>query len=245
MNERPDKSAGTLDQEGGDAVVESPTTGTPDAEQSRDAESEEHTLDYWKGMALAYKDKVERVNDQDREADLEGGAPQPPVAASPEVQDKTEQIEDLLAKAAEFEKRGDPVAALGLRTEARVAKLERDGFLKEQLAEMPREVRSKVIAHFNKHWRRLGDMNAALAEVEAPELKKRLAEAEKRLALLEKPPDEDVMRAPPTHGREISARQTNKKLSEAQFDANAQSIRASKGELAYLKYVKENAGNVQ
>lgn len=231
------KTTGTLDQDGGDAVVESPTAGTPDAEESRDAESGEHSLDYWKGMALAYKDKVERVNDQDRTAEPEGGQPQPPVAEDPEVQAKTDQIDDLLEKAAEFERRGDPVAALSLRTDARLAKLERDTILREQLAEMPKDVRKDVIAHFNKHHRRLGDMNAALAEIEAPKLAAENRALKERLALLEKPRDPDVVNAPPTHGREFGARETkSRQYTEEQFDAEQERIRATKGELAALKF---------
>jgi hypothetical protein len=74
-----------------------------------------------------------------------------------------------------------------------------------------------------------------LAEVEAPELKKRLAEAESRLAKLEKGPDPEVMNAPPTGGKEFTARETKSRSStQAQWNARMASLdeRIDNGDLS-------------
>jgi hypothetical protein len=231
------KTTGTPDQDGGDALESTGTAGTPGTD-GRNAESGDDNR--WK-EALEWKAKAERVNELEAKLkELEEEREQPPVADVSEDPKASRR-----KKVEEFKQRGDPVAEDHLDLREEVHALQRDLYLQRQLDEMPADERDRVKDHFNKNWRRLGDMKAARAELVAPKLEKEVKELREKLALLEKPPDEDVMRAPPTHGREISARQTTKKLNEAQFDANAQSIRASKGELAYLKYVKENAGNVQ
>lgn len=236
------KTTENPDLENADAL-EQPATGDVEDQGARDAESEGDKTD-WKAIALGYKSKVERVNELEaRVKELEGDSPQPPVAENPEVVAKGQQIDELLARAEEFKRRGDPVAALTLETRAELLNTQRDLILQRQLDKIPEVLQDKVLKKFNSNRHRLGDINAAYNEIRNPELEKENRELRDKLALLEKGPDPEVVNAPPTHG-ERTARETKKKWTEDQFDQQANRIRQEKGELAYLRFLQDNASNI-
>jgi len=202
------KTAGTPTPDDTDALEQPGTGGTP-VEDDRNAEPGEGVSpDRWK-EALQWKAKAERVDELERKVEeLEGGSQQPPVAESPEVQAKSDQIDKTLDQAEEFKRRGDPVAALVLEERAERLRLERDLILTRQLDRVPADEHDAVLKHFNRNRHRLGDINAARSELREKVLERDLKVANERLAKLEKGPDPEVMNAPPTHGREINARDT-------------------------------------
>lgn len=240
----PTTTTGTEPQDDGTSLESAESPGTPEGD-NRNAESQDGDKD-WKALAISLQEKAAKVNELERKlAELEGDSPQPPVVESPEVQAKTDQIDTLLEKAEAFKRQGDPVAALALETRAELLSTQRDLILQRQLDRIPQERQDQVLKHFNKNRHRIGDINAADAELRTPSLEREVAELRQKLAKLEKGPDPEVLKAPTTHGHEFTARETKKKLTEADFDATAQRIRTTQGELAYLKFVRENAGSIQ
>lgn len=219
------KTTGTPEQDGGDALEQTGTAGTPDSD-GRDAESGKEPD--WKQLYLQSKDAVEERNRLKAELDdLKGGSPQPPVAESPEVKEKTDQIEDALIRADEFRRKGDPVAAVALETRAELLATQRDLILERQLNRIPAEKQEAVLKHFSKHRNRLGDINAAYAEILAPEQEQEIKVLREKLAALEKGPDPEVMKAPPTGGREITARETKQRnMTQAQWNAEMARLNA-------------------
>jgi hypothetical protein len=232
------KTTGTLDQDGGDALEQSGTAGTPESEQSRDAESGSEP-DY-KALYLQSKDAVEERNRLKAELEeLKGGSTPPPVAESPDVQAKTDQIEDVLSKAEAFRKQGDPVAAIALETRAELLATQRDLILERQLNRIPQDSQDAVVKHFNKNRHRLGDINAAYAEINAPRYQKENEELRKEIEVLKRGPDPEVQKAPPTHGREISARERKfKEMTEDEIQAEAARLERDKGYSARVDFLK-------
>lgn len=227
MTEDQDQTAGTPEPNDTDAL-ESTETGGTSATDDRNAEPKGKVLteDQWKEV-LQWKAGAEKA--KELEARLaEDAAPEPPDTDGTEPKPGT--YEWFLAHK-------DPVAQ-------RVAFMERKLELDGQLATMPADERAAVKEHFRKnHWR-LGDMHAARAELNAPKYESELQRLREENERLKRGPDPEVMNAPPTGGREVSARERKSKMTEAQFDQQANQIRASKGELAYFKWVDENAGNI-
>lgn len=229
------KTTGTESPDDGNELEQSAATA-PEGSDDRNAESGEADKTDWKALAISLQEKAKRVNELEREnAELKEGSQQPPVA------DASEFAEPVPGTFEYFLERKDPVAAEVRRTQ-------RAMILQRQLDKMrlTDEEEQAVVDHFNKNAHRLGDYRAARAELEAPRLARELKEARDKLALLDKPPDPDVMKAPPTHGREIGARETKSKmLTEDQFDREAARIRAEQGELAELKYRERLGRDIQ
>ena len=223
------QTTGTPDQDGGDAVEQTPTAGTPETD-GRDAESDKVVIskDQW-NVALKWKadaEEAKRLKAQlEEQQDDEVQPPDEPVAAPPKG-----SFEWFLAN-------GDPVAR-------RQAMFERKVELDAQLAEMPADERESVKAHWRKNHHRLGDMKAARAELNASKYEAEMQRLREENERLKRGPDPEVMHAPPTGGREVTARERKTKMTEAQFDDAAGHIRRTQGELAYMKYVRENAGNI-
>lgn len=216
-------TAGTEGADDATPLEESGESGTPQPE-NRNAEHSAGESDDWKKLAISLQEKAAKVNELERRLQqLEGGDEDPPDARRPDAEG-ADPFEEWVEKK-------DPVAI-------RLKRLERRMELEGQLAEMPADERGEVRDHFVRNWRRLGDMKAARAEIRETKLDQENRELRDRLAKLERGPDPEVMNAPPTHGREITARQTKaKEWTEEQFDAEAERTRNTQGELAYLKFM--------
>lgn len=225
------KTTGTPPQDGTDALDQSGTGGTPEAD-GRDAESKE--LEDLKALMLAQKQTIEDLKRQT--AELNERQQQPPVAEGTEVQNMTEQIAEWEAKAKKLAQDGDPASALSLMNRADILRIERNNYLTRQYDSLPTDRRDKVLKHYNSNTHRLGDLAAADAELRAPDLEKENQELKERLAKLERPPDPDVVNAPPTHTREFTARETKKRWTEAAWDQERERIRSTQGEIAALKF---------
>ena len=212
------ETAGTSNQDGGDAG-DSSTAGTP-GENGRNAQDSENIA----RLNLEWKIKAERANELEREvAELRAQQAQSPAAQSQGSGE--DQIQQLVAQAQDFQRKGDPVAALTLMHEARLAQLAQDTQFALQIRDLPLEERQEVYNHFQKNRHRFGDPAAARAEIQAGKyaeenkrLREELAKASSRK------PDPDVVR---TEGRDVPASEHKKRtMTVAEFDHRQAQLKA-------------------
>lgn len=220
-----DETTRTPNPNDGDAPANTETAGTSGKDE-RNAASEGE-LKITKDEALGWKGKAEVLNSLfakygvstvEELNEVLAQSPAAPAPTSPEPVADDEELQATIDHA----KRGDPVAKLALRLLERQEQLTRgvgDAFSVREIEDV--KLRRQAVAHYEKNRHRLGDVNAALAEIEAPRLRAELRKATEELERLKKPPDPDVTSAPPQPGREITSMQTQsvKKMRESDFDA--------------------------
>lgn len=237
------ETTGTQGQEGGDAGVDTQTAGTPGAE-GRDAQSKGDDLTKlnleWKGKAETLNALFASygVNSAEELKELLAQSPAAPVDNGTDAGGDDE----LERGAEEWVGKGDAVAKYATskikKLEERIEQLTRgvgDAFA---VREIPEAERKAAVAHYQKNRHRLGDVNAALAEIRAPKLAAENARLSAELAKLQKHPDPDVVSAPRTAGREIASTQTNKrKMTLAQATAEADRLRSEGKHHAAMQFL--------
>jgi hypothetical protein len=209
-----EQTAGTPGQDDGDALEQSATTGTPELDD-RDAESSEP--DY-KALYLASKSKVEEANRLKAEIEaLRQREPQPPAA---EDDDEPAPIKDDVdwEKVQDYARRGDEVAKAQLANRAMYLELARDVRDSFGLRDIEDKAeRKEVLAHFAKNRHRLGDVQAAAAEIRARKLDTEVARLRQELEAVTKQPPRDVVK---THAREVTSSEAKaRKMTYEQYDA--------------------------
>ena len=211
---------GNQEQDDVTSLEQAGNDGTPDTD-NRNAESGED----WKKLAISLQEKAARVNALEAKVKELEEVRQPPAVETQEVQDRTDQIDDLEAQVEAFKRQKDPVAAMVLEEKAARLRLERDLILTRQLDRVPPELQDRTLKYFNKHRHRFADINGARAELENPDLRSENQALKDRLAALEKGPDPEVMRAPSPGSREIGARETKQRFqTQAQWDSKMKEL---------------------
>ena len=194
--------------------------GTPEGED-RNAESED-----WKKLAISLQEKAAKVNEL--EAKLKAFEERPGQPASPPE-------DDTAPKPGTFEyfvAAKDPVAQRQLQHEIQTRQeleLLHMGLDKNE----ERQLRAFVKTQPG----RFQDWETAHTAMTAPNLAEENRKLKEQLATLSKGPDPEVMKAPSTHGREISAAETKmREWTDDQFEREAARIAADKGPLAELNF---------
>lgn len=200
-------TTGTSEQETGDALEKTGTTETPAAE-GRDGESREPD---WKKMYLEAKDKIEEANQI--KAKLAEAEASPPMPAAREEDDAEAEIVRLNQ---ELAAKGDPAARLALMERERRLALTRELVVDRQLSRLPEDEAKEVFAHIQKNPGRFGDVQAARNDLRAQRMDDELKRLREENERLKRGPDPEVAKAPPTVGREFSARET--KAREMSYD---------------------------
>lgn len=227
--------------------------GTP-AEQGRNAEDEE------KGKLIAALQEKAAVTNRlmahygvTTVEELNAILAQPPAATGTTVQTPTDDDDYIdprdIEAAQGFATSGDAVAKLAAKLAKRVEKLEgqtRDGFTAvaiadEQERNQARLLQQKYPGHFPDLQSAHDAIRRRKLELETEKLRKEKADLEARLAVANKRPDPDVLNAPRTAGREITAGESNQPetLTFAQFDARAAALRAAGNNLGALLLQKQ------
>jgi len=244
------------------------TTRTPDpkdAEAPENAENSETTVpderadpsegEYQKRQALENKIKAETLNalfasygvttaEELRERLAQ--SPAAPAVTSAEDDDDDSFDPSELHRAGEFRQQGDPVASVVIRMAKRIEKLEKRN---EQLAKgvgdaftirdiQDPALRQRAIKHYEKNTHRLGDINAALAEVQVADQRTEIVRLKNELAKLTKPRDPDVLNAPKTQGREIAATEAKRPMTLEKALAEANRLRAEGKDHAAMKFLE-------
>ena len=199
-------TTGTPTQDGGDAAEHAPTTGTPAAE-GRDAGSQTATEE----QVLAWKAKAEEANKvpglMARIDELEERQAQSPAAPGDEPDDDDDEVDwDQVRYHAS---RGDATAKAQLKQQKENAELRaelremQEGIrLLRQLDAIPdKDEQKEVTKHFKQNRHRLGDINAARAEIREKKLEVENDELRKQLAAAAKKPPS----GPTTGEREVPA----------------------------------------
>jgi len=212
---------------------------TEQGERNDDAQAEYH-----KRQALEHKTKAEQLNTLFQqygvtsvEALNEKLAQSPAARADirePDDDDDTDGVDDALERGVdEWVGKGDAVASYAKKKiaalEQRIDRLTRgvgDAFVARDVED--KTLRDRAVSHYRNNKHRLGDLKAAIAEVEAGDLRKKTADLTAELAALRKKPDPDVINAPATHGREITATNTKKrKMTGAKYDSTLATMYAA------------------
>lgn len=201
-----------------------PADGTPGGD-GRNA-----TVDDDKGKLIAaLQDKAAKLNALMQRhgattvEELEERLSQPP-AARVETGTADERRRAMLEQAAAFASgpNPDPLATLLLEQRAEIDQLRRgigDAFTAQSITDTG--LRERALRHFQQNGHRLGDLKAAIAEVQAADQAKEIEALKKQLAeRSNKMPDADAAKAPATQGREITANENAaRRMTQAQFDA--------------------------
>ena len=232
-------TTGTPVRDDSEQVVQTPEPGTPEAE-GRDAKSEVENL---KALLAAQKEKIEEANRVLRER--EEAAAQTPAARDGQIADEEQRRLSRIVRLQAAADAGDPAAEEALEAmrerEAQRAAIEydrRERAIEAELLRMPPEKEQAVRAHIAANPKKFGSVQVALDNMEAAAIRKRNQELEAENARLKQKPDDSVLNAPPTQGREYTARDTTKEWTEDAFDAEAERIRTNQGELAALKFLQ-------
>ncbi len=248
-----DQTTGTQTQEGGDAADSTQTAGTP-ADEGRNAESQGISIS--KEEALAWKGKAETLNSlmasygvssPEELRERLAQSPAAPAVERPEDDGDDDSFDPAdVHRTAEFVEKGDAVARLALRMAKRIEKLEKrsdqltrgigDVFTARDIED--RTLRARTLAHYEKNKYRLGDINAALAEVQVADQRAEITKLKAELAKMNKPIDPDVRNAPSTGGREITATQVKRKMTLAQATAEAERLRGEGKPHAAMKFLE-------
>lgn len=198
-----------------DAALESPgTSGTP-AGDGRDGEST------GKDYKALYEQLVEREEGWKRQvqeakeikAKLAEAEASPPMPAAREEDDAEAEIVRLNQ---ELAAKGDPAARLALMERERRLALTRELVVDRQLSRLPEDEAKEVFAHIQKNPGRFGDVQAARNDLRAQRMDDELKRLREENERLKRGPDPEVAKAPPTVGREFSARET--KAREMSYD---------------------------
>jgi hypothetical protein len=174
-------------------------------------------------------------------------SPAAPAVKSPEDDDDDDSFDPAeLHRAGEFRQQGDPVASVVIRMAKRIEKLEKRN---EQLAKgvgiafdirdiQDPSLRARAIKHYQKNDHRLGDIQAALAEVQVADQRTEIVRLKNELAKLTKPRDPDVLNAPKTQGREIAATEAKRPMTLEKALAEANRLRAEGKDHAAMKFLE-------
>jgi len=208
---------------------EQPGTGETTGEGERAGTSKGD--DYHARQALENKIKAETLNalyasygvsSAEELRERLAQSPAAPAVTSAETEDDGVDWNAVEAYAA----KGDPVAKAQLWNRQRMEQLARgtaDAFVVQGIPDQ--KERNAALAHYEKNRHRLGDVNAALAEIRAPRLQAENARLTAELAKMSKTPDPDVLNAPKTGGREITATEVSKrKMSGTQYDSEVKAL---------------------
>jgi hypothetical protein len=200
------ETAGTPSGNDGDAG-DSQTTGTPQTDDRNAPDSNIAKLN------LEWKLKAERANELERRIAEYEAREQSPAAQQPQGDDR---ITQLRAAAQEFERKGDPIAALQLIQDARIEELARDTQFALQIRDLPLEERQEVYNHFQKNRHRLGDPAAARSELREKRFEDENKRLREELTKASRRPDPDVVR---TEARDVPASEHKKRtMTEREFD---------------------------
>lgn len=210
-----------------DAALESAGTGGTPGAEGRDAESGETD---WKARAEqlqareeAWKRQVEEAKEaKARLAEYEASA------SSPAVREDVDEEAELLRLNRELASKGDVASQLALRERDIRLRSERQAIVDRDLARLPETEAKEVEEHIRRNPGRFGDVKAAKNDLKATKQDDEVKKLRERIASLERPPDPNVTKAPPTQGREYSARETKaKEMTYEQYDAQLAELRGS------------------
>jgi hypothetical protein len=244
-----EETTGTTEEPTGDAPEETTDSGS---EAGRDAASEP---DY-KAMYLAAKEKVEEANRlAERVKELEGRQPESPA----EEDDDDSLTEEELHGVRHWAGQDDKVARAALKLAKQNARLEKrlndlefaTGTVYRASDIEDKALRREVLSHLNNNRHRLGDFEAAYAEVMAKKredmLSEQGAELEKLREALKKSQghknDSEVVR---TEARDVSATEVKaKKMTLAEFDAEQARIRQQSGPHAAMLFASRIGKDIE
>ncbi len=187
------------------------TSGTPAAEAPRNAEADDNQ----KKLLQSLQEKAARVNDAERRAasaeaeiDRLRRAAQSPAAPAPGVDPRQQRLRETVAWAQgqrDPEGKQDPVAGVvvDLATDLEIERMRRAE--SEALSEIEdKAMRKKIKEHLEANRHRLGDVDAARAEIEAQSVEEMRAENERLNAAL-RAAQAPTGSAPPTHHQPVPA----------------------------------------
>jgi hypothetical protein len=208
-DERETMTAGTTDPSEGEAEGQTSAPGELTAES---AQTQEATIDWQKKYLEEGLPAQEERNRLKAEiAELRNHPAQPPDVTDGELDD--DDLTADLAATAQFTAT-DPTARLALKLAKQLQKeraaresLQNDAILVRQLDRMKLDEakEARVLEHFTKNRRRLGDMTAARNEVENQENAAEVERLRKQVELLSRRPD-TTPNAPATHGQTTTTR---------------------------------------
>src|SRR5574341_246649 len=183
-------TTGTEPQDGGKALEQPATPGTPEG-GDRNAEPKGED---WKALAISLQEKAQRVNElESRLKELESGASSPATTSD----DATHRRQDRIARLEAAARAGDPAAE-----EALEAIYERDAMRREmnvelELARLPKDEEKKVREHIKKHPGRFNSIEVARNDLKGQELEAENQQLRQENERLKKKPDDDVTNAVP------------------------------------------------
>ena len=212
-------------QEGGDAAAQTPTAGTP-AEEVRNAQDENIAK-----LNLEWKAKAERTNELEREnAELRAHQAPSPAATDARAANVDEDGVDWSA-VENFARQGDPVAKAQIATKRSQDTLIRELANVRAIDQIPdAELRKEAADHFAKNRHRLGDPQAAIAEVSA---KKLATENERLKAELAKAAANQPVKGVNTSAREVPASEHKVRvMTLAELEAEVERTREERGDNA-------------
>jgi len=207
----------------GAALESAGDSGTP-GDGSRDAESVD-----WQARAEqlqareeAWKRQVEEAKEaKARLAELES-------ASSPAVREDEDEEAELLRTNQELARRGDAAAKLALYEREQRLRAQRQAVVDRELDRLPEAEAKEVRDHILRNPGRFGDVKAARNDLRATKQDDEVKRLRDKLAAYERAPDPDVVKAPPTQGREYSARETKARdMTYEGYDAMIAELRAA------------------
>lgn len=245
-NEQPE-AAGTPAPTDGEQPTAETRTETQEDRQVQGGEPD------WKQEYLKAKSKIERVNVVEAQLaarEAENAALRSRLAPSPAAQGE-EDDESYVDEASfnNYATQGDPVARKTKRLERKLAKTEKrlDEIVpnivhSNMLRDMPLEKRQRVYDHFQANRQRFGDPRVAEADLDATELRQETKGLRERLKQYEteRKIDPDVVRAVPTHQREVPAsEQKVKTMTTDEFDTEYERIKREQGPHSAMLFKQE------
>jgi len=207
----------------GAALESAGDSGTP-GDGSRDAESVD-----WKAKAEqlqareeAWKRQVEEAKEaKARLAELES-------ASSPAVREDEDEEAELLRTNQELARRGDAAAKLALYEREQRLRAQRQSVVDRELDKLPEAEAKEVKDHILRNPGRFGDVRAARNDLRATKQDDEMRKLREENERLKRGPDPEVKNAPPTQGREYSARETKARdMTYEGYDAQLAELRAA------------------